>query len=175
MPNWTSNTLTVSGDKERLLRFRAIAKSEVGEENEGSEFSLDKFIPMPEQYRQDERWYNWSIKNWGCKWDITAGLIQDDEREITYVFDSPWNPPIEAIKRIGKRFKKLSFRLEYEESGLGFSGILIIKDGIVLHDISEDFVAGLCEQCNENSHFNMNGICMLCGEYSRNYDKNLNI
>lgn len=45
MPNWCMNTLTVSGDRSEIKKFREGVKSE------NSDLSLDKLMPMPKELK----------------------------------------------------------------------------------------------------------------------------
>ena len=90
MPNWCSNHLEISGNKE------VIEKIKKGIHNDDGLFKL--FYPVPEELnytvgyppsKTDEQiaklvkkygatdWYDWSIKNWGCKWDAANMDIQE--------------------------------------------------------------------------------------------------
>lgn len=90
MPNHVTNKLTIYGDenkiKECLSAIKGIWKDYPKENNRRIDFN--KIIPMPEEIKntqspnRDEKqakelikkygyadWYDWSIANWGTKWN----------------------------------------------------------------------------------------------------------
>lgn len=68
-------------------------------------------------------WYDWSIDNWGTKWEIDSGdaEIIDDVLYINFV--SAWSPPTRATD-----FIKLPFEHFYAETGVSFMGHSIKKN-----------------------------------------------
>ena len=146
MPNWCTNTLTVKGPEAALEKFvEAVRTSE-------SALSLDRIVPMdprlratpsttnptPEQRRaMDENvrdfgyptWYEWSLANWGCKWDVNA-FAKAGVGEVVYDFDSAWSPPSAAIKAASRQHPELTFVLEYDEPGMDFAGTEVFSQGV---------------------------------------------
>ncbi len=135
----------------QLRAFRERAKSAGNAENEASDLSLEQFLPTPaelmahqspqrdtklaaeftKKYGADD-WYNWRVKFWGIKWDlsdVSADTDEDSER-AEYDFTTPWGPPTEAFTAISKLYPFLEFRLKYDESGMAFMGAAIIQNGI---------------------------------------------
>ena len=50
-------------------------------------------------------WYEWSIDNWGTKWNVedSCNVIYDkDKKEYTITFDTAWNCPIGILKEYSK-------------------------------------------------------------------------
>ena len=78
-------------------------------------------------------WYNWSIANWGTKWDASeGGLHQSLPSELEASFDTAWAPPIEWLEKTTNKYKKLKFTLEYTEEGNGFEGKAFARNGEVV-------------------------------------------
>ena len=124
MPNWCLNKLTVEHDDPAMVdRFEKAY-------NAGK--TCNEFIPVPEGYYDDGRWYDWCIDNWGTKWDIGADVGTDKEEryglkatrvgnQVSCSFDSAWNPPIhlyEELVELGYNVKA-----SYFEPGMGFCGL----------------------------------------------------
>ena len=142
MPNWCENELSIGGDRADLRRFRKEAKG--GD----TALSLNKLYPMPreledtqapsakpnerllEKYGADN-WYDWRIKNWGTKWDVEAKLAEKGDGWLVYRFDSAWSPPIAWLEKVARDYPMLSFRLKYDEPGVGFAGVATAQDGQV--------------------------------------------
>lgn len=149
MPNWCSNTLTIS-HKDKMMMKRVVR----GYNRNGL---LREFIPIPkeltdtvsgnvgskESYEQrllEERqklnreffgytdWYSFCVGEWGTKWDIGHGdgydkltLKDIKNNTIKIGFDSAWSPPIEAYAKLCKMGFEISAM--YYESGCCFCGI----------------------------------------------------
>jgi len=142
MPNWCSNTLQISGDKEQLEMFKqkSISKSAMDVDI----FLMDGCIPMPEElaiceditpeenaeriakYGYDN-WYFWRLENWGSKWDAQEPYIEEDENGLTINFDTAWSPAIPYIKQVAKMFPDLIFDLYFMETGEWFAGRVFVK------------------------------------------------
>jgi hypothetical protein len=150
MPNWCTNELYVTGDKQQLADFKAKTM------NEKEEFTLDILIPTPpdlisvvspniyrgnddDQEAKDvheaythalklrygyDSWYDWRINNWGIKWDASETYYNELSEESMHVsFWSPWAPPITWVSKVAKMYPLLNFVLEYMEEGMDFCGV----------------------------------------------------
>jgi hypothetical protein len=146
MPNWCYNRATFTHeDPEQITRLINAAK--VGK-------LLNEFYPMPpelleeapigDDYEQKRdaivarnvqefgypSWYEWSIDNWGTKWDISE-VDEDymekskDGKTVSFSFDTAWAPPTEWYDNIE------GFLIEafYHEPGVGFCGKWTSEDG----------------------------------------------
>jgi hypothetical protein len=53
------------------------------------------FWNWPSSGRQDDRWYDWRCKHWGCKWDIHDVEVdyQKAGNLVHMTFVTPWGPP----------------------------------------------------------------------------------
>ena len=70
-------------------------------------------------------WWDWSINNWGTKWDACESHICSNDINFFCVsFNTAWGPPIDWISNIMQDFPDLCFQLEYEEAGLCFGGLV---------------------------------------------------
>lgn len=155
MPNWCNNTLTIRGKKEDLLAFKK--ELEDNKPKDGHVCLFQTFVPCPDELKnttspnKDEEstkhllekygakdWYNWQIEKWGIKWGCCSayweeeGLMDthhDELFDMTLHYDTPWSPGDDCLKGIFESKDNLSFFLQYEESGMGFRGILFVKNG----------------------------------------------
>lgn len=114
MPNWCANTLVLKHtDPDMVSRARkAFAEGKF----------LEEFVPTP-----GGEWdYNFSVSNWGTKWDVgSADGIEDIDGGLMLTFDSAWAPPVTAYEAL----ETLGFTVEamYFEPGMAFAGIY--RDG----------------------------------------------
>ena len=69
--------------------------------------------------------YEWCIANWGTKWGLyEVEVLEEDPAQgrLEYTFQTAWSPPIPVVEAMAKRYPKLTFALDYFESGGGFMG-----------------------------------------------------
>jgi len=74
----------------------------------------------------DNNWYDWSINNWGVKWDCSDVQVEEGfgNTEITYRFDTPWGPPQEIYNLLEDRFPELTISWFWDEPGMELAGYL---------------------------------------------------
>jgi hypothetical protein len=155
MPNWCYNRATFTHeDPEQITRLINAAK--VGK-------LLNEFLPMPpelleeapigddyEQKRDEIKarnvqefgypsWYEWSIDNWGTKWDISdvdEDYMEksDDGKTVTFSFDTAWSPPTEWYDNISG----FDINAYYYEPGGGFCGNWNSEDGDNQYEIGDN-------------------------------------
>lgn len=114
MPNWCNNTIKIQSEKKRIDEFESFLN-----ENDGKDW-FTFFRPLPEDL-QNDGWYEWSINNWGCKWNCDANDWQRiDENTISFWFDSPWGPPLALYEFMNK--EEFDVRASYHEEGMAFVG-----------------------------------------------------
>ena len=130
MPNWCQNEVTVIGDTQaEILEFKKYV-------TDGRyDFVFDAIIPMPENIKETTHnhletnshpnWYNWSIENWGTKWDADdVQSVDTDKTTIVYYFDTAWSPPEPICVALRTKFPHLIISWFYREDGIQISGWL---------------------------------------------------
>ena len=156
MPNWCSNSITISGSTDTIKQLWDDA-------HVGDDFGLlNAMVPMPKELDGTTKgtdgdavnWYDWRVTNWGTKWDITdEGLEYVDNGDGTSViqgwFDSAWAPPIEAYNTFLDDMDGCSIEATYEEGGMDFAGIYTDGD--------DQYMEGLAEWCEKV----VRGTCAL--------------
>ena len=115
MPNWCQNSAVIQGPKPVIDEIKQILASD--------DANLLAWM-RPRPAAEDENWYEWNVANWGTKWDITSPFVGDDTEEdsVTFGFDTAWAPPIEAFRHWAERDGRMTYRLSYIETGMGFVG-----------------------------------------------------
>jgi Ferredoxin-like domain in Api92-like protein len=155
MPNWCYNRATFTHkDPEQITRLINAAK--VGK-------LLNEFYPMPPELLEEApigddyeakrdaiavrnnlefgypSWYEWSIDNWGTKWDISE-VDEDymeksaDGKTVTISFDTAWSPPLEWYDNISG----FDINAYYYEPGGGFCGRWNSEDGDDQYEIGDN-------------------------------------
>ena len=129
MPNWCWNRLEVMCTREYVAELQDFVEKSTSIKD--AEFSFEGTL-----FRGDrEDWYNWSLDNWGTKWDACEPYIDESEPQLFIVtFDSAWAPPTEWLRNIMDDYPNLEFKLEYDEPGCCFAGTLIAHGAQGLFD-----------------------------------------
>lgn len=114
MPNWCCNVVTLR-HKDPAMIERAAKAFDRGE-------LLNEFMPLPQELKEGDGWYNWCVNNWGTKWDV-GGDGRDpieDPNVLEVSFESAWAPPTTAYEKLCA----LGFEIEayYWEPGMAFCG-----------------------------------------------------
>ena len=81
------------------------------------------FTPEEEAALRDigySNWYDWSIANWGTKWNACHALILDlrlDDGYVEIAFDTAWAAPLPVLRKMFELFAKLSFVCTWQDEG----------------------------------------------------------
>lgn len=103
---------------------------------------LDAYALQPDHSKDPfdgsgDDWYNWNVRNWGTKWDVSVSddeeypeteMYQEGEDVLGYKFNTAWSPPIPAIAHLSTLYPNLTFTLSYEEE-TGWGGEFLIING----------------------------------------------
>lgn len=130
MPNWTTNVLRITGDKNQLCKFREDSKNE----SEKTELDFNAAVPMPVELNVDvvgnpspelqekydrnlkrygaKSWYDWCRQNWGTKWNANDVVIEDEsENKLEYRFETAWTAPVPWLEEASKKYPGLEFEM----------------------------------------------------------------
>ena len=74
-------------------------------------------------------WYEWSLKNWGTKWNAydLCYSVSPDGKEVIFNFNTAWAGVPELMSKLVEKFPDLYFEYEYADedrgcnTGTGFS------------------------------------------------------
>lgn len=79
-------------------------------------------------------WYDWSIKNWGTKWNACHSLIGEN----CISFDTAWGYPLEVLLEVSK-YADIKVAFADEDLGNNF-GIVVLRNGSIDEIIVDDDV-----------------------------------
>ena len=94
-------------------------------------FDFNKIVPMPEnifrgplgQKERDmygaDNWYDWSLKNWGTKWNSYDGDWYVEGRSIQ--FNTAWSTPEAIYRALIKKFPNLDFNVKFADEDMGYN------------------------------------------------------
>lgn len=86
-------------------------------------------------------WYDWSINNWGTKWNASLTCI--DEAEHFIYWETAWSPTIKIAKAMSKVCKEPVYYQYAEEQFTEYAGEFIFQNG---EDIATSEEPGGLEQ-----------------------------
>ena len=134
MPNWVRNKLFIHGPTEKVKQCTLDIASDT------EHISFHKILPRPKDIGDD--WYDWSVENWGTKWDVTE-TYEDENGYIC--FDTAWSTPVEIFNLLSEKCTDLIFEVEYADEDLGNNcGMYKLQNGCELVFI----MYGVEEACN---------------------------
>jgi|LakMenE01Jun11ns_1017448.scaffolds.fasta_scaffold9655105_2 hypothetical protein len=145
MPNWCSNSITITGDKKTISGIRRVIESiKKGEGEEPGVFAtlVGREPHITEAQYKGGAWYDSNFNYWGTKWDVSYDdcNFQYSDEEISLHPETAWSPPIGFCEMMVKEYKKIRIHIFYSEPGCDFSGetdIYLDEEGILCSDDTE--------------------------------------
>lgn len=67
-------------------------------------------------------WYDWSIENWGTKWNSYNFQPLDDQARYEFSFDTAWSPPSPVIEKLVSDFPHVTFDVTWFDEGWCHAG-----------------------------------------------------
>ena len=89
-------------------------------------------------------WYDWNLRNYGCKWDMPFFIQRTSDTEATIDVDTPWTAPSEFLLTISQRYPTLEFEVNshYED---GMNDWRIYNEGCEMECDLDEFQSDLHE------------------------------
>lgn len=139
MPNWIINKLTVDNGIEDVVDYTSNPK----ENNNYMDFNNIRRMPncvYQDNLSMNDRkiygnnnWYDWSLMNWGCKWNASSTDFVPDENSI--YFDTPWSGVPGLMFELSKRFPNSKFRYIFADEDMFMNtGIFEFQNGKILRE-----------------------------------------
>ena len=164
MPNYVHCTMrSMNKETHELFRAMEMTGTEYEEFNQLPDdvISLNKIVKLPAELRNTTSpnrsseaekqalidkygaadWYDWSIKNWGTKWDVgEVYLDRDSDLGVTDInWNSPWDIPDQAILTLSKQYEDhiilVRFCCEFDE----YKGTRVYQNGKELYKSNYQF------------------------------------
>lgn len=126
-----------------LVTIDALAK-EIGAEpfhfDELNEHELTSIVDYGERIVHNiitygyATWYEWSLANWGCKWDCSHANIDGDDIR----FMTPWSPALPVVQELARRAQTpIAYYYDDEQFCVVTGAYLIDTDGTVVHTTND--------------------------------------
>lgn len=145
MPNHVENRLKIIGNKNQIKEVKEFLKGKWNDETDHN-IDFNKITPMPKwvfsknlrsedekKYGKENCWLEWSIKNWGTKWNAYQSDLEDEDNIIRFM--TAWNGVPELMKKIGFIFPEIEFEYAWASEDFGCTvGLIKFKDTDVLKE-----------------------------------------
>lgn len=148
MPNWCSNSIVITGDKDKIKKIKRVLQSmDTKQDNIGVFQTLvgrDENL-SESQYHEGGAWYHSNIDRFGCKWDINwddSNIDMDSDDCITMSPQTAWSPPDGFCRLLAQQYE-VKVELEYSEPGCDFAGRLLVHPDGQEESESYDYLEGL--------------------------------
>ncbi len=174
MPNHVSIIVTVAGKYSELHTFinKHLIETDEDAPDGAMQFDFNTITQMPEELsgehtqspvRTDtdeqkeqnaallakygfDNWYDWSIQNWGTKWNSydcdchniimeESARAEDKDQSISFSFMTAWDLPRPIFDKLAEMYPTLAFHIECCEEGGFFAGETDIINGEVIDKI----------------------------------------
>lgn len=136
----TNGVRSSDGSEADILKRLQLAnaiKALEGPENvkDFSEKDFEDFVQCLRNVRSSGfmNWYEWSIQNWGTKWNAYG--FGDRDTNDTIYFETAWSAPLPVLEKLAEKFPDviIDFKWADEDTGTN-TGHIVVKGGEVLVD-----------------------------------------
>ena len=171
MPNHITNRIKLFGDESDIRRLMEAVKNDkygIGT------LDFEKIIPMPDNiYRGNlgaaeqklygnNNWYDWSLANWGTKWDAYGydDCIDYSGDKDTITFLTAWSAPHPVIEKLAEMYPTVKIEHEWADEDIGSNcGRRVYYDGERVEEYypeygkeSLEFAAGVMDRQLEEDY-----------------------
>jgi hypothetical protein len=145
MPNWCNNNITIEGPKDKIKNLWDNIQADP------DKGFFQHLVPAPKEldgttsptpepgwanYKGPQpvvdgcdNWYDWRVKYWGTKWDISiddSGLFYEEDGDKAYIkgwYDTAWAPALDCFDTFLRKHNDIYITNLYFEGGCDFAGI----------------------------------------------------
>ena len=139
MPNHITNVIELSGDESRIAEM--LGRIQYDKFGIGS-VDFEKIIPMPDNIFKgnlgpEERskygsnnWYDWSVANWGTKWNSYGYPDNTALENGKLTFVTAWSAPHPIMQKLSEMFPEIKLEHEWADEDIGYNcGRYVYYDG----------------------------------------------
>ena len=108
--------MVIQAKEEKTVHDNMVLNCGIGITQEMSDTLVEKY--------GFNNWYEWSVNNWGTKWNIGNDEGQGDwgDTSVHFTFYTAWSPPEPIYNALAEKYPNLDIDWNYEEEGMGFRG-----------------------------------------------------
>lgn len=83
-------------------------------------------------------WYEWSIVNWGTKWNSTDCCSVSDD---CFEFSTAWSPALPVLSKLSEQFPEVEIKVKWADEDIGNNcGKVVFKNGETLDYITDFYM-----------------------------------
>ena len=94
-------------------------------------------------------WYDWSIQNWGTKWNCSESSLcddlpdekgnPDDDVECSFEFDTAWSTPFGVIAKLSQKYPTVEITVRFADEDAGQNcGIYTLRDEKIIGNLEPE-------------------------------------
>jgi len=166
MPNHVTNRVEITSDEpfkiDKLIESLKTSDEQIFDFNsiiempeDSDTFQATGHLVISETSRQSSRgnWYDWSIKNWGTKWNAySVNMERNSKHKVIYTFQTAWDCPFPVIQKLAEKFG-VHVRCAYYDEDFGHNcGICEVDENgtqIEEKDYSDNGLEFIAEEFGE--------------------------
>lgn len=165
MPNHVISTVEILGHEDTIKKLKETVREKV--EKDIFPLSFNKIIPMPENIFRgsigteekkkygSSNWYDWSVSNWGTKWNAynqpeeedieilesrnnsldfisNKGATKNKLVIIRYSFNTAWSPVPKVMRKLSEMFPDVKIKYAFIDEGYNFGGYEYFHNGTLV-------------------------------------------
>lgn len=119
MPNWCSNEITITGDKDKIKSVL----NQIREIPSNDNAVLFKTLIGEDPELNKVGWLESNLKRFGTKWDVSVSDCNGefDEEQIKLYPNTAWSPPVPFCMTLAKEYG-VNVNIQFFEPGCDFAG-----------------------------------------------------
>jgi hypothetical protein len=146
MPNHVTNDIIIVGTDKDIKAVREFMKGDYSD-GEKNPFDFNQLVKMPPELLKGQGWYDWSINNWGTKWNSYSHYGFDDDLGEALGFQTAWSHPFPIVVALSNKFPRVQFNIRFADEDTGYNvGEYSILNGDVFN---ENFPEGGSDEAYE--------------------------
>lgn len=134
MPNHVINHVTFDS---RFDEIKEYVKGENGI------FDFNKIVSMPPNIEDSKGelggfplWYEWSVENWGTKWNC----YEQEHSHDGFQFQTAWDTPLPALESLSDAFPDVKITVQYADEDTGNNcGTYVLQNGSIIEQEEGDY------------------------------------
>lgn len=105
--------------------------NEIEDDEEKAIWNLGVTAALNSKYYGATTWYDWSISNWGTKWNACGYDENTDYSNNDMIwFQTAWDTPVPVIQKLSEIYPNIKFTLQYADEDIGHNcGELVFING----------------------------------------------